>query len=161
MTTAGIMDIHLPNKSLVDEVLWGRFVRRLIDRPTFQTRYGCESSEEQYAIAEQLFDQWIEFMRFIAVAGGSFSPSEEIDEPWHVALEYTLEYDELTASLTGGWKIHHSPSDIPGVDYGTGNPGRTVAAMRVHGFRVVDRFWPSQAECCGCQTSNDVVIDAA
>lgn len=141
----------LANKSLVDEVLWDRLVGRVEHDREFQHLFGCKPIEKQREIAARIMDQAIGFL-LVAASGsadGPHSPSEQVDIGWHAFLMYTREYADFCQHIAGRM-IHHAPSDMPGVDYGTGNIARTVAAMQVRGLFVDMALWPSAADCGYC-----------
>ena len=73
------------------------------------------------------------------LSGEEYSPSEQVDIGWHAFLMYTREYANSVRELRDG----DSPRtlDIPGVDYGTGNIQRTIAALEVRGMYVDNRLW--------------------
>lgn len=141
----------LTNKSLVDEVLWDRLVGRVEHDREFQHLFGDKAAEEQREIAARIMDQAIGFLVVAADSGanGPYSPSEQVDIGWHAFLMYTREYADLCRRIAGRM-IHHAPSDVPGVNYGTGNVIRTVAAMQVRGLFVDMALWPSAADCGYC-----------
>lgn len=141
----------LTNKSLVDEVLWGRLVGRVEHDREFQYLFGGKSADEQREIAASIMDQAIGFLVVVADSGsdGPYSPSEHVDIGWHAFLMYTREYADFCQRIAGRM-IHHAPSDVPSVDYGTGNIIRTVAAMQVRGLFVDKELWPSAADCGYC-----------
>lgn len=145
----------LVSKSLIDEVLWGRLVGRVEHDREFQHFFGGESSKKQREIAESIMDQAISFLRIVADdRASSHSPSEQVDIGWHAFLMYTREYADFCQKIAGRM-IHHAPSDVPGVDYGTGNTVRTVAAMQVRGMFVDKALWPKAADCSGNYCTGD------
>lgn len=51
--------------------------------------------------------------------------------------------------------VHHEPSDVPGVDYGTGGVGRTVVALKRLGITVDEPMWLNANTACSTYCSGD------
>lgn len=102
-------------------------------------------------LAGRVVDQTLGFLRLVAESPGeSFSPSAMVDKGWHAFILYTKDYAQYCDKAAGRF-IHHNPFDEEGVEYGTDNVMRTVAAMRSHDLHVDDPLWaPSdKADCDG------------
>jgi hypothetical protein len=139
--------IHLAYKGFVDEQLWARLVKRII-----------KDEDIQRPLAERIINQALAFLLLCARApDGKFSPSPLVDIGWHTFILYTKPYADFCDKASGRF-IHHAPSDVDGVDYGTGNIARTVAALRAHGFIVDEPLWANSGQDCsdsGDCTSGD------
>ena len=146
--TATLINNPLDNKSSIDEQLWNRLVARIQKDHEFQAFFGDEPKELQHQIAESTIDQTVAFLVLVASSNGSasYSPSEKVDIGWHTFLMYTREYAEFCQEIAGRM-IHHAPSDVPGVDYGTGNASRTAQAIMDRGMFVDADLWVSMANC--------------
>lgn len=150
LATPEITTNPLDGKNYVDSVLWERLTGRILGDLEFKSNYSDLNEVEQLAMAECILDQAVAFLRLVGSSSGEeYSPSEQVDIGWHAFLMYTREYAEFCQRIAGRM-IHHAPSDIPGVDYGTGNIQRTIAALEVRGMYVDNRLWPSAADCNGC-----------
>ena len=121
---------QLANKDLISEELWGRLVARIV---TDEAMDHC--------LAERIMDQTLGFLRLIAVdPSTSHSPSSMVDIGWHTFILYTREYAAFCEKVAGFF-IHHAPSDVPGVDYGTGRAADTLKALRRRGIVVDEELW--------------------
>ncbi len=90
----------------------------------------------------------------VLVNGGmqleSVVPALPVFAPCGYAREYAAFCQEL-----GGQFIHHAPSDEDGVDYGTGNIARTVAALKQRNFVVDEALWANTGHDCFSYCSGD------
>jgi hypothetical protein len=131
------------HKSSIDEQLKERLVGRIVKD---------ESIER--LLAERIVDQALAFLQLCALEPkGSYSPSPLVDIGWHTFILYTREYAAFCKKL-GGF-IHHNPSDVLGVEYGTDNIARTVAALKRHGFIVDEPLWANTGHDCSSYCSGD------
>ncbi|HEX6461854.1 MAG TPA: hypothetical protein VFZ58_01110 [Candidatus Saccharimonadales bacterium] len=136
--------IELVNKSLVSDQLWTRLVNRIV-----------KDENVDMALAERIMDQALAFLRLCsAEPEGCYSPSPLVDIGWHTFILYTREYAAFCRGL-GSQFIHHAPSDEDGVDYGTGNITRTVAALKQHGIGVDEPLWANTGHNCSNYCSGD------
>lgn len=130
--------ISLAYREVVDQQLWERLVRRII-----------KDEGIQRALAERIMNQALAFLLLCArEPDGKFSPSPLVDIGWHAFILYTKPYGDFCDKV-GGRFIHHAPSDVDGVDYGTDNVARTVVALRTHGFIVDEPLWTDRRQDCG------------
>lgn len=125
----------LANKNLISDQLWARLTKRIVKDE------GIEP-----ALAERIMDQALGFLLLCGqnTSSKSYSPSKQVDIGWHTFILYTREYQQFCKRVAGRF-IHHEPSDVPGVDYGTGNMIRTAEAMKAHGIVVDEGLWNQQA----------------
>lgn len=129
---------ELTHKHLVDDQLWDRLVNRI----------AKDESMERH-LAERAMDQALAFLTLCARAPKvGYSPSPLVDIGWHTFILYTKEYASFCEQVAGRF-IHHEPSDVPGVDYGTGNIAKTVTALRTHGIVVDEPLWANTGHDCG------------
>jgi hypothetical protein len=137
----------LAYKGLLDQELWDRLVKRIIKVE------GLHRS-----LAERILNQALAFLLLCAKEpNGAFSPSPLVDVGWHTFILYTKPYADFCDKVCGRF-LHHTPSDVEGVDYGTGDVARTAAALRSHGFVVDEPLWVSNRQNCtndGDCTSGD------
>ncbi|MBI5153215.1 MAG: hypothetical protein HZA36_02030 [Parcubacteria group bacterium] len=61
------------------------------------------------------------------------SPSQEVDEVWHLFLTYSREYEEFCTRLAGAF-IHHIPDDAPDGGGLRRGVGATAQFMQVYGI---------------------------
>jgi hypothetical protein len=107
-------------------------------------RVASVNSLEQ-AKAEAITDQALAYLAMCAQKPAD-APThymcKTVDPAWHAFLEYTQEYDAFFAGH--GWgKVHHHPSDLPGMDYGDPKVKipETVDAIERAGYRVDRELW--------------------
>jgi hypothetical protein len=144
--TASTTLIALPraNANLIDGRLWERLVSRIQADADFDRH-----------LAERVMDQALGFLHLCArVPNGQYSPSPMVDIGWHTFILYTRHYAAFCTDLAGDL-IHHEPSDDAGVDYGSGNVGRTVVALKAHGIAVDEELWLNTADSCSTYCSGD------
>src|ERR1700744_1805154 len=111
--------VYLAYKGVVDQQLWERLVNRVIKDGDIQRR-----------LAERIVNQALAFLLLCArEPDGKFSPSPLVDIGWHTFILYTKAYADFCDKVGAGF-IHHAPTDVDGVDYGTGNIARTVIALQ-------------------------------
>ncbi|MDN3263313.1 hypothetical protein QWJ26_26585 [Streptomyces sp. CSDS2] len=127
---------ELANKHLIAPELWDRLVNRIV-----------KDESMECSLAERIMDQALAFLTLCArEPKGKYSPSPLVDIGWHTFILYTRSYQEFGKKM-GGF-IHHEPSDVPGVDYGTGNIARTVAALKAQGITVDEPLWVNTNHLC-------------
>lgn len=132
----------LANKHLISDQLWERLVNRIIK----------DEDNMERPLAERIMDQALGFLRLTGDnPSKGYSPSPMVDIGWHTFILYTREYAAFCQKIAGRF-IHHEPSDVPGVDYGTGHIARTVSALREGGFAVDGMLWTTTACCRDCQS---------
>ncbi|WP_435212588.1 glycine-rich domain-containing protein [Streptomyces sp. bgisy034] len=130
---------ELAHKHLIDDQLWDRLVNRII-----------KDESVERSLAERIMDQALAFLTLCARSESktSYSPSPLVDIGWHTFILYTKAYAAFCEKM-GGFFIHHEPSDVPGIDYGTGNIARTVAALTAAGITVDKSLWANTGHDCG------------
>lgn len=143
---------ELTNKGLVSDQLWKRLVNRIV-----------EDENMERPLAERIMDQALGFLRLCALEpAGRYSPSPLVDIGWHTFILYTRPYAAFCQEIAGHF-IHHNPSDEEGVDYGTGNIARTVAALQARGLVVDEMLWTGPAKCndgCSYKCKGEAPIKA-
>lgn len=124
-------------RELLDEITHERVARRIAkDHP--------ELTLEQ---AQQIMDATIGFLVLCRdYPELSFEPSSLVDIGWHTFLLYTQEYAEFCQQQVGFF-VHHTPSDMPGVDYSADGPIDTAAFMLEHGIVHDADMWDTSATC--------------
>ncbi|MGH7196778.1 MAG: glycine-rich domain-containing protein [Candidatus Saccharimonadales bacterium] len=136
--------VELTNKSLVSNQLWVRLTNRI-----------AKDENLDPALAERIMDQALAFLRLCAEPSTeSYSPSPLVDIGWHTFILYTREYAAFCQGLNGQF-IHHAPSDEDGIDYGSGNIARTVAALKQRGIGVDEPLWANTGHDCSAYCSGD------
>jgi hypothetical protein len=60
--------------------------------------------------SEQAITEYIKFLKIITVFGVKQTPSEVVDEVWHLHLQFTKDYWENLCPRILGLKLHHVPT---------------------------------------------------
>lgn len=130
--------VELSNKGLISDQLWTRLTSRIV-----------KDEGMDLALAERIMDQALGFLRLCAekTSPEAYSPSPLVDVGWHTFILYTKPYARFCQEIAGHF-IHHNPTDEEGVDYGTGNIARTVAALKQHGVVVDEPLWANTGHDC-------------
>jgi hypothetical protein len=144
--------VHLDYKGVLDHQLWERLVRRVI-----------KDEDLQRPLAERIMNQALAFLLLCASEpDGKFAPSPLVDIGWHTFILYTKPYADFCDKVSGRF-IHHAPSDVDGVDYGSANIARTVTALQTHGFIVDQPLWTDHRQDCGesgdCTSGDGCTVD--
>jgi|GEM_PF-2260610 len=158
------------NKQMIDEQLWGRLVQRIVSESHGEINETLAVRILDQALAFLKLVSESPRCRF--------APSPTVDISWHTFILYTREYMAFCKHLCRAyfWQqfrqvltnprrwtpsrvrrlvrlyrrtyIHHSPNDVPGVDYSSKGTGDTVRALRDHGLIVDDLLWVKQGNPC-------------
>lgn len=93
--------------------LWQRIESFEIDDPAasfpFSARLANENGWTQ-EFARRVVDEYKRFVFLMMVAGHEVTPSDEVDQAWHLHLVYTRSYwDELCSEVLGR-PLHHGPT---------------------------------------------------
>ncbi len=111
--------VELVNKGLISEQLQARLETRITKSLEFQGYFGNESETAQQNWARRILDQALSYLLLNSNQEQFYGMAPLVDIGWHTFLLYTREYAEFCDKV-GGRFIHHSPCDVPGVDYGSG-----------------------------------------
>jgi len=93
--------------------LWKRIKNFEIGDPRSQFSFSDRLAREngwslEYAL--RVIHEYKKFIFLICIADHPCSPSEEVDQAWHLHLLYTVSYWEDFCDKTLGRKIHHGPT---------------------------------------------------
>ena len=93
--------------------LWQRIDRFQIDRPdatlTFTARLARDNGWSR-DYARRVVDEYKRFMFLTTVADHVVTPSEAVDQAWHLHLTYTRSYWGEFCGEVLGRKVHHDPT---------------------------------------------------
>ncbi len=139
----------MAHKHLIDDALWERLTARIREDLEFQSHFGELGEPEQVAWSERILNETLGFLVLNAPQVHFYAMAPLVDIGWHTFLVYTREY-AMFCDRIGGRFIHHSPCDVPGLDYGPAGQAivLTIAAMREHGMVVDEELWVGNL-CCG------------
>ncbi|MEZ6016229.1 MAG: hypothetical protein R3F49_14005 [Planctomycetota bacterium] len=140
-----------------DAVLWSRLQRFEFDAPGASLSFSKRLARDNgwsHAFALRVIEEYRRFLYLCCAAGHPVTPSDEVDQAWHLHLCYTRSYWEDLCSETLGRPVHHGPTR------GGRSEGakfedwyeRTRASYRAHfGAEPPLDLWPSNAVRFGSQ----------
>jgi hypothetical protein len=76
---------------------------------SFMTRLAQENGWSR-AKAERVFDEYRRFCFLAVTAGHEVSPSDAVDQAWHLHLTYSRDYWERFCPQVLGRPLHHGPT---------------------------------------------------
>ena len=96
-----------------DQDLWARLERMEIDPPDATTRF--QHRLKQYnkwtdEFAARVTKEYRRFLYLAARAGHPVTPSDTVDQAWHLHLIYTRHYWQELCGEILGLQLHHDPS---------------------------------------------------
>jgi len=95
------------------EILWEKIRMFELDDPdislTFSDRLARENGWElEYSL--RAIDEYKRFMFLLCIAGHPLTPSDQVDQVWHLHLLYTESYWTDFCKNTLNKQIHHGPT---------------------------------------------------
>lgn len=94
--------------------LWNKIERFSLDCPTASQPFSARLAKENGWPRDYTERVILEYKRFIflgCAAGHGVSPSEDVDQVWHLHLAYTKSYWKDFCAGTLGREFHHVPAD--------------------------------------------------
>ncbi|MBW4488294.1 MAG: TIGR04222 domain-containing membrane protein [Trichocoleus desertorum ATA4-8-CV12] len=79
------------------------------DSLSFSKRLACEN-KWSVEYTQRVIQEYKKFVFLAVVAGHPVSPSEQVDQAWHLHLTYTRSYWEEFCSKVLGTPLHHEPT---------------------------------------------------
>ena len=96
-----------------DKVLWARLETMEIDPPDATTRFHHRLKQYNKwtdEFAGRVTKEYRRFLYLAARAGHPVTPSDTVDQAWHLHLIYTRHYWEELCGKILGLQLHHEPS---------------------------------------------------
>src|SRR5262249_53425899 len=96
-----------------DKVLWDRLEAMEIDPPGATTRFHHRMMQDNRwtdAFAGRVIKEYRRFLYLAARARHPVTPSDTVDQAWHLHLIYTRQYWEELCGKILGLELHHEPS---------------------------------------------------
>lgn len=95
------------------ELLWGKIKLFELDDPaislTFTDRLARENGWTlEYTV--RAVEEYKKFMFLLCIAGHPLTPSDQVDQVWHLHLLYTQSYWNDFCRDTLGRQVHHGPT---------------------------------------------------
>lgn len=93
--------------------LWQRIERFEFDTPGAALPFTSRLAREQawtHAFAGRVVDEYRRFVFLAMESGHHVTPSEEVDQVWHLHLTYSRSYWQRFCGETLGRDLHHEPT---------------------------------------------------
>ena len=93
--------------------LWHKLERFHLDDPSASFSFSARLAEENgwtIAFARRVAAEYKRFVFLCLAAGHPCTPSEEVDQSWHLHLLYTRSYWDEFCGQTLGQPLHHGPT---------------------------------------------------
>lgn len=104
--------LHRPPATLSDPILWARLRDVSFDEPGADLPFSARLARDNGwtdAFAQRAIEEYRRFAYLCVVAGAQMTPSDEVDQVWHLHLVYTRHYwGPFTKAL--GTELHHGPT---------------------------------------------------
>ena len=98
---------------LTDPALWARLVALDLDDPTaelaFSSRLAAENGWTR-SFARRVIGEYKRFVYLSQLGKGMVTPSDAVDQAWHLHLTYTRHYWDVLCGETLGRPLHHEPT---------------------------------------------------
>jgi hypothetical protein len=137
---------------LLNSGLWQRIRSFEFDRPGDQFPFSARLARENgwsRDRALRAINEYRKFMYLICVAPTPLTPSEAVDQVWHLHLVYTRSYWSAFCDGVLGRRIHHEPTK-GGTDQTDAFHDQYAETRRLYetefGDLPPDEFWPPVAE---------------
>lgn len=95
------------------QALWLRIQEFSIDDPSAQVKFSDKLAHHQHWSPEytaRVIEEYRKFLFLSCISPNGASPSQIVDEAWHLHLTYTTNYWKELCRDTLGREIHHHPS---------------------------------------------------
>jgi hypothetical protein len=94
--------------------LWEKLSNFSLDNPeasfSFTDRLARENGWS-IEFSKRVIDEYKKFIYMSVVSGKSLTPSDEVDQAWHLHLVYSYSYwVEMCENTLGGFRLHHGPT---------------------------------------------------
>ena len=94
--------------------LWEKISNFSLDNPeasfSFTDRLARENGWS-IEFSKRVVDEYKKFIYMSVVSGKSLTPSDEVDQAWHLHLVYSYSYwVEMCENTLGGFRLHHGPT---------------------------------------------------
>lgn len=113
----------------------------------FAVRLAQENRWSQ-AYAQRVVDEYKRFVYLMAAAGHPVTPSDQVDQAWHLHLSYTRSYWERLCGQVVGKPLHHNPTqggDAEDAKFGDWYARTLETYERVFGAPPPGDIWPDSA----------------
>ncbi|MBK1830623.1 hypothetical protein JIN77_07790 [Verrucomicrobiaceae bacterium R5-34] len=133
----------------MNELLWSKLSAFSIDHPGAQFAFSDRLARENNWSAEftaRVIEEYKRFIYLCCEAGHPVSPSEEVDQVWHLHLCYTRSYWNALCRDVLGQPVHHGPTQGGADERAKFHDWyeRTLTTYQAHfGSPPPEDIWPS------------------
>jgi uncharacterized protein (TIGR04222 family) len=95
------------------QALWDRIVAHRFDDPAARLTFTARLARENgwtIGKAVRVVDEYRRFVFLALTAGHAVTPSEDVDQAWHLHLAYTRDYWQIFCREVLGEPLHHGPT---------------------------------------------------
>lgn len=130
--------------------LWQRILDYQFDKPDIQFSFTQRLARENGwspDFARRVVEEYRKFIYLICISAEMQTPSEEVDQAWHLHMTYTRDYWQRFCRDTVGREIHHEPTEGGPVEREKFSNAyrRTLDNYeRTFGSRPPDDIWPAE-----------------
>jgi hypothetical protein len=120
---------------------------------SFTDRLASENGWSE-SFAECVFREYARFLYLAVVAGHPVTPSDEVDQAWHLHLAYSRHYWGVMCRTIIGKDLHHGPTAGGGAEESRYSLQyrETIAAYREYfGKNPPSKIWPNEKRRFGAQ----------
>ena len=128
--------------------LWSRLSAFTLDDPDSELTFSRRLARENgwgIGYAQRVIEEYKRFVYLAMVAGHPVTPSDQVDQAWHLHLTYTESYWNDLCGTVLGRPLHHGPTRGGPKENAKYNDWyeRTKASYRVHfGMEPPADIWP-------------------
>src|SRR5688572_11688538 len=114
--TSLIPTVVLPDRAKMDAdaELWARIQAHQFDKPGVEMPFTRRLAEENgwpESFALEVIEEYRRFVYLACTAGEEVTPSDEVDQVWHLHLAYSRDYwDEFCGKVLRR-PLHHGPTE--------------------------------------------------
>ncbi|ESQ75386.1 hypothetical protein [Asticcacaulis sp. AC402] len=97
-----------------DVALWQALNAYNIDAANTVLPFSRRLARDQgwsYGYAQATVEEYKRYIYLVCISGTVLTPSEDVDQAWHLHLIYTRDYWDRFCDRTLGRRIHHSPTE--------------------------------------------------
>lgn len=95
------------------EKMWKKISEFNLDNPTSSFVFSARLAKENgwsREYAKRVIEEYKKFLYLSVISGKSLTPSEEVDQAWHLHMIYTHSYWNDLCKETLGVSLHHGPT---------------------------------------------------
>ncbi len=104
---------HRPAPSAPDHAVWQRLAPYIIGPGDASLDFVARLARENgwpRATADRVFAEYKRFVFLAVTEGGQMTPSDAVDQAWHLHLAYTRDYWDRFCPDVLGTLLHHGPT---------------------------------------------------